>query len=54
MQVGISDGASVDDLSRRVWTRGLEWDLDGQSTSSLTFGQFISTSNRICSEVVVT
>lgn len=36
--------------AERVWTRGLEWDLDGQSTSSLTFGQFISTSNRICSE----
>ena len=34
-------------LCRRVWTSGLEWDLDGADASSLTFGQFISTSNRI-------
>jgi hypothetical protein len=30
-----------------VWTQGLEWDLDGLSSSTLTFGLFISTSNRI-------
>lgn len=33
--------------AKRVWTSGLEWDLDGADASSLTFGQFISTSNRI-------
>jgi hypothetical protein len=36
---------------RRVWTRGLEWNLDGREHSSLTFGLFISTSNRICPNV---
>jgi len=37
---------------RRVWTTGLEWNLDGQEASALSFGTFISTSNRICAQVL--
>ena len=35
--------------AERVWTEGLEWDLDGSARgqAALTFGHFISTSNRI-------
>jgi len=36
---------------RRVWTSGLEWNLDGLSAACLSFGHFISTSNRICGHV---
>eukprot|EP00277_Geminigera_cryophila_P017218 CAMPEP_0179439846 /NCGR_PEP_ID=MMETSP0799-20121207/23462_1 /TAXON_ID=46947 /ORGANISM="Geminigera cryophila, Strain CCMP2564" /LENGTH=306 /DNA_ID=CAMNT_0021222637 /DNA_START=177 /DNA_END=1094 /DNA_ORIENTATION=+ len=36
--------------ARRVWTTGLEWNLDGQEASALSFGTFISTSNRICAQ----
>jgi len=34
--------------AQRVWTSGLEWNLDGLSAACLSFGHFISTSNRIC------